>query len=178
MQGAIEMNGFHIHGLPLPIHVQDVWRRKDYQDFTLPYLYWEGARVYHDVDQVIPDASWVTLAFNSERWDTDNIHDNVTNNSRLTCKTAGVYAVSFHGYWEAWVAGERHAYIQLNDTTIIVYQVQPLSNTGRGDHVFSTIYKLAVDDYLETRVYQNRGGILDFKSTAERTPEFSMQRIG
>ncbi|MBA7658568.1 hypothetical protein ES703_66527 [subsurface metagenome] len=77
MQGKIEMDGWHIHGLPLPIHVQDCWRRLDFQTYTLPYLYWHGARVYHDADQAIPHATGTMLSFNSERWDTDAIHDNL-----------------------------------------------------------------------------------------------------
>jgi hypothetical protein len=34
---------------------------------------------------------WTTIAYNGEAFDTDTMHDNVTNNSRLTVKTAGYY---------------------------------------------------------------------------------------
>ncbi|GAI09725.1 unnamed protein product, partial [marine sediment metagenome] len=37
--------------------------------------YTEGARVYHSASQTIPDAIGTYLAFDSERYDTDNIHD-------------------------------------------------------------------------------------------------------
>ena len=48
-----------------------------------------GAHAYHNAAQSINTASETTLALNSERWDTDSIHDTAVNNSRLTCVTPG-----------------------------------------------------------------------------------------
>ncbi|MBA7687666.1 hypothetical protein ES703_96130 [subsurface metagenome] len=178
MQGAIDMDGFHIHGLPLPIHVQDVWRRQDFQDFCLPYHHTQGARVYHDADQSIPDSVPAILAFNSERYDTDTIHDPVTNNSRLTCKTAGIYAISFCGQWEPSVVGLRTSFIYLNGVTTIAQQADEIGALGFFTASLSTIYQLAVNDFLEVMVLQTSGAALDMQTFGNYTPEFSMQRIG
>lgn len=52
-----------------------------------------GARVYHSVSQVLPYGSYVTLAFNTEIYDTGGLHDPVTNNTDFKCVVAGKYAV-------------------------------------------------------------------------------------
>ncbi|MBA7692464.1 hypothetical protein ES703_101031 [subsurface metagenome] len=118
MQGAIQMDGHHIHGLPLPVHVQDVWRRKDYQDFTLPYLHDEGARVYHSADQQTVTGVGLILAFNSEKYDDYNMHHLTVNNSRLTCVKAGVYFIGAQVVWASHAVGNRQARILLNGATL------------------------------------------------------------
>ena len=35
--------------------------------------------------------TWYPVTWDAEDWDTDNIHDTVTNTSRFTCRTAGLY---------------------------------------------------------------------------------------
>ena len=52
------------------------------------------ARVYRNSAQSINDSTLTALAFNNEQYDTDGLHDNATNNSRLTCVLAGKYAIS------------------------------------------------------------------------------------
>jgi len=86
----------------------------------------EAARAEHSVDQAIPNATPTVLAFNSELFDTDTMHDNATNNSRLTINTAGKWLFGFNGRWENNAAGERHARLLKNGTTIVgQQQLQP-----------------------------------------------------
>ena len=142
-------------------------------------VYTEGARVTHSVDQSIPDdGAFHTVAFDTERWDTDNIHDNVANNSRLTCKTAGKYLVVFHGYMEHGLIGRRQFRITKNGV-----EVHPAGEAGLepGGYFFmpvSCIIDLAVNDYVEASVYQTSGGALDLVKSNFVSPEFMMQRIG
>ena len=58
-----------------------------------------GARAHHSSNQSITNNTFTVLSLNSERWDTDSIHDNSTNNSRLTCNTAGKYIITAGVYW-------------------------------------------------------------------------------
>src|SRR4051812_49348432 len=44
--------------------------------------------------QSLNTATLTTVLFDAERFDTDAIHDNVTNTSRLTCQTAGIYVIT------------------------------------------------------------------------------------
>jgi hypothetical protein len=145
------------------------WKRRPYN---------MGARVYHSTAQTIPDNTWTVLAFDSERWDTDSIHDNVTNNSRLTCKTAGKYMIEGQVRFDASTVGDRALKITLNGTDVIVLQQLPPTPSGGWVNQVLTIYNLNVNDYVEFLVLQSSGGNLDVTVNALWSPEFMMQRIG
>ena len=136
--------------------------------------YTEGARVYHNVAQSIPPKVWTPLAFNSERYDTDTIHSTVTNNSRLTCKTAGKYVIIGNIKWAA-LPPASYMIIYLNDEIIIGYVGYW---TSISELIVSTVYDLAVNDFMELKVYQGSDNAIDVPSVAEYSPEFMMQRIG
>ena len=137
----------------------------------------KSARVYHSVAQSIPHNTGIQLAFDSERWDTDAIHDPVTNNSRLTCKTAGVYFIAGHVDWASSTVGRRILILCLNGVTYIARQEIGIGAGGYSFNNVATIYNLAVNDYVELRVYQDSGGALDIKVTPAISPEFMMARI-
>lgn len=143
--------------------------------------YTEGTRVYHDAAQLITSgAADAYLAFNSERYDTNGIHDPVTNNSRLTCQTAGKYLIVANVEWGTNSAGYRTLNIVLNRTSVIasINSVATVA-TGVGARLnASIIYDLGVGDYVEVRVYQNAGSGVNVLATAAYSPEFMMQRIG
>jgi hypothetical protein len=50
-----------------------------------------GARVYKSGDQSITTGTYTRLSFDSETYDSASIHDNATNNERLTVPTGAVY---------------------------------------------------------------------------------------
>jgi len=178
MQGAIQMDGYHIHGLPLPIHVQDPIRRQDYHDYIEPYLYHEGARIYHNANVAIPHNTWTVLPFTLERYDTDGIHDNVISNSRLTCQTAGKYLIVANISWAGNAAGYRRLNIWKNGAVWLNQIGANAPDAGFLSVECATIYDLIVGDYVEVRVYQNCGGVLNSSYQVQRTPHFMMQRIG
>lgn len=137
-----------------------------------------AARVYHNVAQSIPTAVGTLLAFNSERFDTDAIHDVTTNNSRLTCKTAGKYLIFANVEFAANATGVRYINIALNGATVIGSQTSLSSDVTIPARInASVIYDLAVNDYIEVNVYQDSGGALNVTSAANFSPEFGMVRI-
>jgi len=140
--------------------------------------YTQGARVYHSAEQIIATTTDVILAFDSERYDTDTIHDNVTNNSRLTCKTAGKYTVSVALGWYFNVTGIRIARIKFNGTTYFAALQYDASPNASMWMAFSTILELAVNDYVEVEVRQTSGGNLNIYAINSLSSEFMMQRIG
>lgn len=142
--------------------------------------YTQGVRAYHSADQSLASGSLTTLAFDSEYYDTDTIHDTVTDNSRLTCKTAGVYLVVAHVNFADAVggAGYRQLAIRLNGATYIGNaQYFQSGNTGMNIGV-ATIAQLVVNDYIELQAAQTQGASLAVKANAQWSPEFMMQRIG
>ena len=141
----------------------------------------EGARVYHDANQTVPLDSDLILAFNSERWDTDGIHDPVTNNSRLTCQTAGKYVIAGHAHFELGGVCVRKIKIKLNGSTMIMDQAWDRNPDGLTRMDCMTVYNLKVGDYVELEVrngdFVDEGGYR-IMALAAKSPEFMMQRIG
>lgn len=178
MQGDIDLDSNRLLNLIDPALDQEPVTKKYFEDNLPVGGYTEGARAHHTAAQSIPNATWTNLALNSERYDTDAIHDPVVNNSRLTCKTAGKYIITSSIMFAASAIGERHSRIRLNNLVNIVNQNYDTMAAGTPIIFLSTIYALIVGDYLEVGVWQNTGGNLNSNVIANHSPEFSMQRVG
>lgn len=136
------------------------------------------ARVYHNAAQSITNNAVTALAFNSERFDNDGIHDTTTNTGRLTCKTAGVYAIGGHVNWANNATGLRLISIRLNGTTLLATQGANAVTTGNSqDQSVVTLGSLALNDYMELMVYQSSGGALNVQAAGNYSPEFWMVRV-
>ena len=104
-----------------------------------------SCRVYQTTTTTLT-STFTTLAFGAENFDTDTMHDNSTNNSRITIKTAGKYIVGGQITQPANnILGVR---ILLNGTTVISRVFQGNSSSTEGANV-STIYDFALNDYIE-----------------------------
>ena len=136
-----------------------------------------SARAYHDAAQSIANNTDTVLAFNQERFDTDTIHDTVTNNSRLTATTAGVYIITCSASWASNATGFRHIIIRLNGATYIGIALWDTSQNDSTRMEVSTVYKLAATDYVEIMVRQTSGAALNILSAANYSPEFTMAKI-
>lgn len=140
-----------------------------------------ACRVYHSVNQSIASGVLTALAFNSERFDTDTIHDPVTNNSRLTCKTAGIYYVFGNISWATnLTTGTRGLYIRANGTGYIaVVQGNPTTEAGKNTiQNINCIVQLAVNEYLELMAFQSQGASVDVVASGNYSPEFGMVKVG
>ena len=113
-----------------------------------------GALVKKSAYQSISDDSLVTVTFDLEDYDTDNIHDNSTNNSRLTCKTAGKYLIFGRVIFAAVSAGCRGIKLLLNGSGIFDYIVAPGASNLSGGVMVAEVRLLAVNDYVELQTYQ------------------------
>ncbi len=136
-----------------------------------------GCRVYHNAAQSINDATWTALAFNSERFDNDGIHDPATNNSRLTCVTAGVYLIVGMVQFASNNTGFRGVGIRRGGTQYIAVQTQTATQNNVHQFSISAIYDMAATNYVELMVYQNSGGSLNVDTVDAVSAEFGMVRI-
>jgi len=133
-----------------------------------------GARVYNSGNISIPNSTWTALTFDSERFDTDDIHSVVANTGRLTCTSAGVYAIFGTVKFADNDNGQRAIRIYLNGTTPIA-QGQITAGVSTPDSLtISTLYELSVTDYVELEAYQNSGGAVNIEAVLQRSPEFAM----
>lgn len=178
MSGDIVMAKHRLLQLPLPADSQEPLTLAYFAANIAPYLYNEGARVYHSLAQSIPNLTTVYLAFNGERYDTDTIHNAVTNNSRLTCQTAGKYIISATISYASNPTGLRRLSIYLNRASSIAHVTLDACSADATRLVASTIYHLGVGDYAEISTLHNAGIAIDIQRGLNFSPEFMMQRIG
>ena len=138
-----------------------------------------SARVYNDAAQSIADSTTVYLAYNSESFDVGNLHDNSTNNSRLTFATAGVYFVGANISWGTTSdVGYRQVMFRVNGSTIIGQSAldgDAISSSPRQQSM--TCWSFDADDYVEFGVYQNTGGAINVNSLARYSADFWAARI-
>ena len=138
-----------------------------------------SCRVYNSAAiSITTSGTAQALTFNSERYDTDTMHDTATNTGRITIKTAGLYVVFALVEFASNATGYRQAYIRLNGTTVIAAQSGPAA-TSLGTELNPTcIYKFAVNDYIEVLVAQLSGGALNVNAGGNFTPEFGATWCG
>jgi len=177
MAGNIDMAKHRLLQLPLPIDSQEALTLAYYTANIAPYLYNEGAKVWHNASQSIPNTTWTILAFNSEIWDTDTIHSNTVNNSRLTCKTAGKYLV-WMGITITTTAAGKSIFDRFLKNGAAAgttgADTCALWETPRENAI---VEDLDVGDFMQLDMYHNVGIAVPVPSLAGLRPWFSMQRI-
>ena len=141
-----------------------------------------SARVFNSADVTVPDmkpGEWTSLTFNSERWDTADLHETATNSGRLKAPVAGKYYIFANITWESPIgSGLWGLRLQLNGKTVIAEQTLP--NTGTPFRIsmsVGTLYSLAASDYVEAQVFQNNGNPLLIRSISATSPEFGMAKL-
>jgi hypothetical protein len=143
-----------------------------------PSLTFIGCRVYGSANQSITTATLTALSFNTERYDTDVMHDTSTNPSRLIAKTAGKYSIKASVGFAAHATGWRGTWIRINGAT---YIAGDRDNTiGGADATYMTIsgdYNMAVNDYAEIMVEHTAGVSINVIANANVSYEAMMHLI-
>jgi len=119
-----------------------------------------SCKIYNNATVSIANNSTTVLAFPSELYDTDTMHDPTTNNSRITIKTAGKYIVMGRIKWSSNTTGRRQIFLLLNGS--LAEGTEDSSNQAH--HHYQEVcaeMDLDVDDYVELQAYQTSGGSLD-----------------
>jgi len=122
-----------------------------------------ACRICNSVNQSIANNTSTLIAFNTEIFDNDTMHDAVTNNTRLTCKSAGKYLVIAQVGFEVNTTGYRGLDILKNGMLVgrIICAPAP---TIESVYCATTIIELAVNDYVELSVFQTSGGALKVRA--------------
>ena len=123
-----------------------------------------GASVTKTAVQSISNATFTTLTWNSETYDTNTFHDNSTNNYRITVPSgkAGYYLVSGIILFGANGTGNRLMELRKNGSAVnYVFSETPATASNGTGLNMSYVINLAVADYLELAAYQTSGGALN-----------------
>ena len=142
-----------------------------------------ACRVYNNASQSIPHNTLTAVTFNSERYDTDTMHDTVTNNSRITFTTAGLYAITANvqlasatDYTEFLLG------IRADGATYILQHADRDPGTLSFARVMAvaTQYKFTAGQYVELIVRQQNGATAARNSEVggNWAPEFAATWVG
>jgi hypothetical protein len=135
-------------------------------------------RVYNSAAISVANATHQALTFDAERVDLAGMHSITTNPSRITALAAGLYLIGGSLQFANHATGIRQISLRLNGVTFIAsHKSQALA--GGVDHALtlSTLYELAVNDYIELMAYQTSGGALNVNAAGNYSPEFWALRV-
>lgn len=134
--------------------------------------------VYHAIAQTIASGVSTILAYNQEEYDTDSMHDLVTNNSRITFNTAGVYVVTSQVRWEGNATGDRRIWIRRSGATTLASSEASADQSDEFDmNVTTRPIKYTAGQYVETLVAQNSGVSLQVLQDGDVSPYFGAVRV-
>ena len=96
--------------------------------------------------------SGAALSFDLEDFDTDGMHDTVTNNDRITIQTAGIYLVVFNYTFNySGTLTKLQANLNVNGSAL-AYNMQVGSATGNIAGTFPFLYSYSASDYISVSV--------------------------
>jgi hypothetical protein len=133
--------------------------------------------VTKSANQSINNTTDTAITWDTEAYDDGGLHDNVTNNTRLTAVTAGVYVIActlnYPGAAGAQAAAG--AWIRANGSTVVARnQVAIPTGSQNGVANAAAVYKLALNEYVECMGYQSSGGAVNVQSSIS---SFNMARV-
>jgi hypothetical protein len=136
-------------------------------NFTLSVPRFRG---YQTTVQFLLDSTWVSLAIDTEDFDSDGGHSTTTNTSRYVCQVAGTYWLAGMAGFAGNATGNRAARLAVNGTAIhgTFVKVTAASTSTVGVPTFGYA-ALAVGDYVEVQATQNSGVVSPGLSTASST---------
>jgi hypothetical protein len=130
---------------------------------------------YHNTTQSLTTAVEATLTFNSEDFDVGTMHDNASNNTRVTipASNTGVYLAIGGTQFAANATGYRQLNLYKNGSTILATTVVAVSSAAQVTVCqVSAVVSLAAADYLELAATQNSGGNLNAGSATRSLASF------
>lgn len=129
-------------------------------------------RVYSSSATAAANGALTTIAFDSERYDTDTMHSTVTNNTRITITTAGKYHVGGNIEWTTGAGTLRLLRVLLNGTTVIANSLMPPVSGNVTRMAVECDYIFAAADYIELQGVQDSGGSINIAVGANYSSEF------
>lgn len=137
-----------------------------------------SCRVRHTSNQSINNNTLTAVTFTTEDFDTDTMHDNSTNPTRVTITTSGKYLLIGQGTWNGTTAGMMSLYLRKNGNTYIASVSQPFGGSSKDiAQECRTIASLTAGDYIELVALQTSGGALSLLSGADYSPVLNAVKV-
>jgi hypothetical protein len=131
-----------------------------------------AAHVTRTLAQTIPESVDTAIQSTAERYDTAGLHENATDNTRLTAPVTGIYNVTAQVEWQAGASPSEHELsLKRNDTTTLAITSAVING---GQQTVTTQVRLQAGDFVEAIVYHETVPSLNIQASSEYSPEFSM----
>jgi hypothetical protein len=119
-------------------------------------------------NQSIANNTFVAISFDAEDWDTQSMHSNVTNPSRLTVPTGGggKYTIGFYIYWQPNATGRRVIRFIKNGVTLLGDIEMIKESTGLCSGAATLEDSAVAADYWEVQAFQVSGGALNVEAVS------------
>lgn len=139
-----------------------------------------GARVRNSTAILIPTGTTVALTYDTETYDTDNIHNPTSNTSRLTAPYDGYYILGCHVQYNLGGSANtsRLIAIRKDGTTLLSRFSTTPADTGSSLMFTTTAYYFAAGEYAEVVTEHGSASNINVLTNNAYSPEFWMQKIG
>jgi hypothetical protein len=128
--------------------------------------------------QSIPNGAVTTVTFDSESFDTADLHNTTMNTHLVTAPVAGVYQITGNVRFAGNATGNRFVALSTTTSGGWIATAWQLANTSSNDQSVSAAYALAAGESAYLEVYQTSGGSLDLVKLGVDSPSLSMVWIG
>lgn len=123
--------------------------------------------------QSFADGALGPVSWDSETYDAEGMHDNVTNNTRLTAITPGVYQVNMTIWWDVGTTGWRYASIRYAGAAIGNSRFTGIVGNYT-EQSAGALVRLGAGEFVEVYVSHINGTALNVMAGSR----FSMARVG
>jgi hypothetical protein len=130
------------------------------------------------VPQSIPTTAFTPIGFDFDVWDTDDIHDRETDNTRLTARTDGLYVITASLEWESNPVGWRTAVLRVNEVLNVAFERRLAVNGAETVQAITAQYLMTARDFVELVVQQNSGRPLSLGGGPNIETSLSMAWVG
>ena len=140
-----------------------------------------GCGVKKTSDQSINNSTATVISWDSENIDTNTMHDNSTNNTRITVPTGkgGYYLLTGGIAFNSNGTGNRVVRAYKNGSDLRWLAGVAAANAGNFTIVsFNQVFNLSAGDYIELYAFQSSGGALSVMSDPEAGSFWQMQYLG
>jgi hypothetical protein len=142
------------------------------------------AKAYRAAALDAADGAWTLIPFDAEIADNDGIHDVGADQSRMVCRTAGVYAVAAAVELAPAAGGNRILSVLKNAAGAwsvgarVAESSVPAQGTLNPRLIAADFVELAVGDYVEAMVFQNSGGPLAIQVADPQQCNLTLVKVG
>jgi hypothetical protein len=138
----------------------------------------DACLVYNDADQTALDSVGVFLGFNQEVFATPGMHDNVTDNSRITIVTDGKYLINGAYILYPDPNGWRYTLVIKNGVDEAMTYNQAPDGSNGSSVIVTAVLDLIAGDYVELLTYQTSGSNLTIPHNGIYLPVFAAMQLG